>query len=181
MRYFISLFLILLLQGCITSSKNPISDAKESDKALYGSWSISKGNKVSYLHINPSKKRAEFHLVYEESKRGDIDERMVLLGHVSSLDGKKYLNTRVVESEDKFPDGYMFFQYHIVGDELKIKIMNPEVIESAIKTKELQGFIGKEKFLPNITITQEQKGLQKFITKNAERLFGEEANFTKSR
>ncbi len=173
MRHILFLFIVFVLQGCMTFSKHTLSDAKVSDNSIFGKWSAKMNGNTSYLDIKPSKQKHTLIVKYEESNDHNGDEMMKLKGHISILDSKKYLNLKIIYAKDKFPDGYIFCQYRIDENALKIKFMNPEVIESAIRAKELKGKINNEEFFSYPIITQDQNGLRKFIVKYDDTLFGE--------
>jgi len=174
MRHILLLFLVFAVQGCMTFSKHPLSSAKVSDNTIFGKWSAKMNGNTSYLDIKPSKQKYMLTVKYEESNDHNGDEMIRLKGHISILDSRKYLNLKIIDAKDKFPDGYIFCQYHIDENALKIKFMNPEVIESAIRAKELKGKINNEGFFSYPIITQDQNGLRKFIVKYDDTLFGEE-------
>jgi len=118
-------------------------------------------------------------ITYEESDDPDGDETIRFKGHISILNKRKYLNLKIIQTKDAFPDGYIFCQYHTDASRLRLNPINPEVIQEAIRNKALQGKIETDTFLPIATITADQKYLQKYIIKHADILFTKEILFYK--
>jgi len=173
MRYILWVFFVFVVQGCMTFSKYPLSDTKESDHTIFGTWSAEKNGNTSYLHIKPAKQKNMFILDYEESNDQNGDKMMKLKGYVSILKQQNYLNLKIFHAQDTFPVGYIFCQYRIDKDTLNIKFMNPEVIEKVIREKKIQGTIKKEGFFSYPMISEDTKGLREFIIKYHDTVFGD--------
>lgn len=166
MRIILLALIILVLNGCITTSKYAVTkpNSKES-QTLVGRWSLSDKKEKVYLNIS-NKNKKELVVKYKEYKDDTLTETMDMEGHISHFNGKRYLNLKVLRSDKKFPVGYLLHEYRLSGNQFRLKVLDSTIVEKAIKANQLKGEIGKSSFLAPILITDSQKNLQHFIRNN---------------
>jgi len=169
MRMTLMATLLLLLQGCMTDFVHPIGKPQAVDMHLKGRWSIQRKRKTSYLEIQPTKWKNIWHIHYEEPGKEGID----LFGYSTTLGGHEYFCLKIANPPEDYPKEYGFYQYRLTGDTLRIRLMNPKLIEKAIKAKALKGSIEKHEFLPRIRVEEGSKELTDFFVKHQDQLYSD--------
>ncbi len=178
MRTFILLFTLALLSGCVVSSTHPLTKPDTGDNTLTGKWALhSDTNETEYLTITKTKKKNILHFRYEEAKSSEKDKIMEFDGHVSVLEGKKYLNLKPTTNKNEFPEGYLFVSYRVEKERLTLMLLNPKPVQHAIDSGNLRGRYDKEKFLSDTLITEKGAKLRRFILDHHDELFGDEGIF----
>lgn len=180
-RYFL-LILCLLIQGCYPDSVNPITEKNESlnnDSELFGLWSKSDDQHTLNIHVGTSKNQNLKVIIVSQRKTGEIDASMVLSGHVSIVNGSKYINLQYLSinpGDDshfmKFiGNGYLLFKYTI-EDESRLIIHRIDQsylksISKIIKSKTA----GKNTLNEKVVILEEPNEVLNFVKKHSEKLF----------
>jgi hypothetical protein len=176
-RYLALLVLAILLGGCIAYSDNPLTDpnSERIDPPILGTWFWNEKSDSGFVHIGLNKESKQLQVIMiEHDKDGTIDVSE-FKGHTSSLGNNKYLNLKWVRPGDE-PNGYLLIKYSTKGASLTTSLLDVEVIKNAVKEGKLKGTVGKEKYAPSISITEEQKKLQEFVLKHDKELFPEKSS-----
>jgi len=176
MRWIVSILILGLLQGCIVTSTYPISTKSVEDRELLAKWQLRDSKERITLTFR--KQNDHITLYYEEFQGDDRSETMLLRGYIATFQNKKYLNLKVIQSDKKFPDGYLIMPYSIEKHHLRLNVIDSNLIEQAIQAKKLQGNISKG-FLAPILISDSQNNLQAFITQNKKLFVDINATFQK--
>ena len=174
MNKLLILSFILLMQGCIPQSVNPLTEPERDklDTTLLGTWYWHDDNEAGYIHIGLDKKTGLLRLVMADTGSDGVLDVSEFVGHTSKLMGGKYLNIRYDYPKDDVIAGYLLVKYIVLPHSLGIALMDREAAESAIETGELQGEVrrgGPE--LIRITATPEALG--KFVIHHNRELFPE--------
>lgn len=180
MRYAVLLLMmIIFLGGCLAYSDNPLTDPNSEtiDKGVLGTWFWNEENDRGFVHIGLDKESKLLQVIMiEHDKDGTIDISE-FKGHTSSLGNNRYLNLKWVRPADE-QTGYLLIKYSTGGKSLTISLADTEVVETAVKEGKLKGEVGKEKYAPSVSITEEQTKLRKFVLKHDKELFHEKSTLT---
>ncbi len=171
--------LALRMIGCVPYSKHPLTDmrADEKDPRLVGDWYHAEGGETMHLHVGYGKKPGSLRFVMVETDRDGVLDLTRWKGHISRLDGNRYLNVIEVPPDPNTP-GYLFVKYRIEGGRLCLSLVSDKGFEEAILAGRLRGNVRKEKYGSTVFITEGQKGLQRFVRENVQELFPDESCLT---
>jgi hypothetical protein len=170
----------LRMIGCVPYSKHPLTDRKanEKDPRLIGDWFHVQGGETLHLHVGHGKQPGSLRLVMVEQDSDSVLDLTRWTGHISRLDGNRYLNVEEVPPDPNTP-GYLFVKYRIEGDRLCLALASDQKFQEAIQAGRLQGNVRKEKYGSTVFITEKQKGLQPFVRENVQELFPDESCLTR--
>jgi hypothetical protein len=168
--------LLVGVPGCVPVSVYPLTDAGagEKDPGLMGDWFHREGREVLFLHVGFVKEAGLLRLVMIEYDRQGVLKDSEWTGHISRLDGNRYLNLNPVRPEPETP-GYLFVKYRIDGDRLCVSLASEKAFEEAIAAGRLRGVVKKDGASSSVLITEEPAGLQRFVLENDRKLFPEES------
>lgn len=172
MRRFLTILLTVFVYSCVPYSDTPLTDpGKEKiDVSICGTWSWIGDCEPSYVHIGFEEISKQLGIIVVNfDKNGEIGLSK-FSGHTSLLKKNRYLNLKLIRSEDEMP-GYIFLKYRVTKKILEISIMDSTAIEKAIIDGLIKGEVKNEGSL-FVKITESQKKLQKFIIQNDNKLFG---------
>jgi len=175
MRYFLILFSIVFVLGCVPYSDNPLTapNKEQIDSSILGTWFWKDENESGYIHIGLDEKSKLLRLMMLEFDRDGELEASEFSGHTSSLNGNKYLNLKWVRPVQGEITGYIFVKYVVSSDSLCIAFMDSDVAEKAINDGSLKGKVKKGNWSSSVHITEGQKKLQEFILQKDKELFSE--------
>lgn len=170
LRYLLVGIIVVSFLGCVVHSDRPLTDLGEQDidSSIIGTWFWKDGKETGYLHIGLDEDSKLRIVMVDFDKDGEL-ETSEFSGHTSSLEKNTYLNLRPKNDAG----GYMFVKYCVREKTLGIALISMDAVEKAINNGSLHGEIKKDKWSSSIHITEEQKKLQQFITRNDKTLFPE--------
>lgn len=175
MRYFMILLSMLFLSGCVPYSDNALTQPhkEQIDSSVLGTWFWKDGDETGYIHIGLDKETDLLRIIMVEMQKSGTLKSTEFTGHTSSLKENNYFNLKFKDPEDEKSTGYIFIKYHVTSNKLGLGFLNSEVTEKAIEAGALKGKVEKGKWFSSVTITQDQKKLQKYILQNDKALFSQ--------
>lgn len=175
MRYFLIIFSIIFLLGCVPHSDNPITTPGEEkiDSSIFGTWFWKDENESGYIHIGLDEESKLLRLLMLDFDRDGEIEVSEFSGHTSLLEGNRYLNLKWVRPAQDKITGYMFIKYVVSASSLGIALMDSNIVETAIKKGSLKGKVEKDAGSSSVRITEGQEKLRKFILRKDKDIFPE--------
>ena len=168
--YLISIYLfsILLLSGC-SKFLYPIVDYSDAmiDKSLLGLWEeTSDSNETNnYILILKDGNKSKYNVTIFDSKNFEFNEEDLPtnadLIYSGIFDNRKFI---VVYLENN--NSYLFWEYEIEKDILRLFSVEDVVFENAIYDKKIKGKISGEGLNKEILVEEKTENLQKFIKEN---------------
>ena len=160
---FCLLILMLLLNACVLSSKQPLSEEAQAswDKRLLGVWYWQEDNEIVYLHIGQLKDSNGLRVILVEHQKSGI-KQAEYRGHVTQLQIGQILNLRGLK-KGKYSD-WLFARYTISSDgSLSLSFALPKAGIKPITTGQLKGKINKGQFLTSVTLNDEGSKIRTFF------------------
>jgi len=172
----ICLVLFLRALGCVPVSEHPLTepDAAERDPRLMGDWYQQGEDESVQVHIGFREETGGLRLLmvdYDRDGKLDLSEWK---GHISRLDGNRYLNLKDVRCGQE-ERGYLFVKYRIEGDRLCVSLASNRAWEAAVAEGRIQGRLDRKKGVRSVHITEGPEGLRRFVREQDRRLFPEES------
>jgi hypothetical protein len=174
--FMVGFVLSLGVLGCVPVSEQPLTEpsAAEKDPRLMGDWYHRDGGESVHVHVGFQEKSGLLRLfMIDYDRDGDLD-LSEWRGHISRLNGNRYLNLRQVQCEREEP-GYIFVKYRIEGDRLCVSFPASRVWADAVSDGSVQGRLDRKKGYTSVHITEGRNGLQRFVREQDEKLFPEES------
>jgi hypothetical protein len=156
----------VLLAGCLPESENPIAPlaAAVDDPDVAGAWSSHQENEIIYLHVVRQDGNL-FQLVWIDHF---VDGRGHFVGfdaYITPIGGRRFVNLVPRDGGDSgLSGGHVFGAYeYTADDQLTIRLVRNEAIESAINAGQLRGRVERNTPEADVLITDESARIADFL------------------
>jgi hypothetical protein len=140
--------LALLLAGCLSESVNPVTPPEEAIEApeLLGLWQTPVEDATIYAHaLRGDGYRLQIVTVsHEKDGSGEVD---AYIGHVSEVDGRRFVNLQTADTTDEPLLPYSILGYEIGADgALTVRFLSTDTLAAAVAAGHLTGEVETDSF-----------------------------------
>jgi hypothetical protein len=154
-RWLVAGGLALLLSGCLPESVNPLTPPEQALDApeILGLWQATVEGAPLYVHVlRGDKSPLEVVVVGHEPDGSGSTELYV--GHVSEIDGRRYLNLQTVEAPADTPAPFWFLRYDRDREgRVTVRFLSTEKLASAIAEGTLAGTVEGNGLVKSVRLT----------------------------
>jgi hypothetical protein len=157
--------LALLLSGCLPESVNPLTPPEEALDAaeIIGLWEAPVEDAHMYVHVlRGDESPLEIVVVgHEPDGSGSTD---LYVGHVSEIDGRRYVNLQTADAPADAPVPYWFFRYDRNPDgTMTVRFLSSETLAAAVGEGKLTGTVEADSLGQTVHLTGEPIEIASFL------------------
>ena len=166
--------LTTLLAGCIPYSDFPLTapETARDDPAIIGDWYAEENGERSIFRISKGEQTGTILVTSEKTDGQDPGELSRLRGHLSIIDGRRYMNILSDDPDEEIP-GYMFVRYSVDDGRLGIAINDPDRLFEFVETGRLEGEVIRHEWSRSLHITASIEKLRRFVSEHDAEIFME--------
>lgn len=164
-RTLIAVAVAVLLGGCLPESVNPLTPPDQGVDApeILGLWQARVEGALIYVHVlKGDESPLEIVVVdHEPSGRGSTD---FYVGHVSEIDGQRYVNLQTIEAAADAKVPYWLFRYDRNADgTLTVRFLAAAALAQAIEAGKLTGTVQTDSLGQSVRLTGEALEIAAFL------------------